>query len=311
MTALHPPDEVTAPLARSTLRLATRGSALALAQADLAATALVGAGAGPTETVVLRTKGDIEADTPASRMTGDGWFTSELEAALLDGRADAAVHSAKDLPSQLRGDLVLAAHLERADPRDAVITRDGAGLDALPEGASVATSSPRREAFLRALRPDLRVVPVRGNVDTRLRRLDEGRFDALLLACAGLDRIGLGGRIAERLDPRRFVPAPAQGAVALETRGGSDAAARCWLANHFPTSAAVVAERTVLTALGGGCRLPLGAHGRLEPVDGAEGWVRLVLMAALATPDGVRSVELDGPPGDAEALGARVAERLR
>jgi hydroxymethylbilane synthase len=206
---------------------------------------------------------------------------------------------------------VLAAHLERADPRDALVTRDGGGLDTLPAGASVATSSPRREAFLRALRPDLAVVPVRGNVDTRLRRLDEERFDALVVACAGLDRLGLGGRIAERLDPRRFVPAPAQGAVALETLGGSDAARRCWLANHFPTSAAVVAERAVLVTLGGGCRLPLGAWARLEPVDGAEGWVRLVVIAALATPDGVRSVEIDGPPGDAEALGARAAARLR
>ncbi|HEX3606054.1 MAG TPA: hydroxymethylbilane synthase [Candidatus Dormibacteraeota bacterium] len=311
MTALHPPGPASPPVTPSTLRLATRGSALARVQTELAARALAGAGAGPTEMVVLRTRGDVEAETPASRMTGDGWFTSELEAALVERRADAAVHSAKDLPSQLGQGLVLAAHLERADARDALVTRDGAGLDSLPAGARVATSSPRREAFLRALRPDLEVVPIRGNVDTRLRRLEEGRCDALVLACAGLDRLGLGGRIAERLDPRRFVPAPAQGAVALEALGGTDAARRCWLANHFPTSAAVVAERSVLVALGGGCRLPLGAWARLEEVDGAAGWLRLVLLAALATPDGVRTVELDGAPGDAEAVGARVAERLR
>ena len=311
MTALHPPDTESPAFTPATLRLATRGSALARVQTELAAAALTGAGAGPTEMVVLRTRGDVESETPASRMTGDGWFTSELEAALVEGRAEVAVHSAKDLPSQLRSGLVLAAHLERADCRDALVTRDGGGLDTLAPGASVATSSPRREAFLRILRPDLRVVPIRGNVDTRLRRLDEGRVDALVVACAGLDRIGLSGWIAERLDPRRFVPAPAQGAVALEALGGTDAARRCWLANHFPTSAAVVAERAVLVTLGGGCRLPLGAHARLEPVDGAEGWVRLVVLAALATPDGVRTVELDGPPGDAEALGAQVAEQLR
>jgi hydroxymethylbilane synthase len=313
VTSLHPssPAPPPPPPAAAILRLATRGSALARTQAGLAAAALASAGAGPTELLVLRTRGDVEADTPASRMTGDGWFTSELEAALVEGRAEVAVHSAKDLPSQLRDGLVLAAHLERADCRDALVTRDGGGLDALPAGASVATSSPRREAFLHILRPDLRVVPIRGNVDTRLRRLDEGRVDALVLACAGLDRIGLGGRIAERLDPRSFVPAPAQGAVGLETLAGSDAARRCWLANHTATSAAVTAERAVLTSLGGGCRLPLGAWARLEPIDGAEGWVRLVLIAALATAGGLRSVELDGEPGEAAALGARAAERLR
>jgi hydroxymethylbilane synthase len=311
VTAIHPSSPAPVPPASATLRLATRGSVLARTQAQLAATALAAAGAGPTEMLVLRTRGDVEAETPASRMTGDGWFTSELEAALVEGRAEVAVHSAKDLPSQLRSGLVLSAHLERADCRDALVTRDGGGLDTLAPGASVATSSPRREAFLRILRPDLRVVPIRGNVDTRLRRLDEGRVDALVVACAGLDRIGLGGWIAERLDPRRFVPAPAQGAVALEALADSDAARRCRLANHTPTSAAVVAERAVLTSLGGGCRLPLGVWARLEPVDGAEGWLRLVLLAALATPDGLRTVELDGPPGDAEALGARAAERLR
>jgi hydroxymethylbilane synthase len=300
-----------------TLRLATRGSALARAQAALAAAALGSAGAGPTDTVIVRTRGDVEADTPAALMTGDGWFTSELEAALLDGRAEVAVHSAKDLPSVLRDGLVLAAHLERADCRDALVTRDGGGLEALAEGAAVATSSPRREAFLRLLRPDLRVVPIRGNVDTRLRRLDEGRVDALVVAGAGLDRLGLADRIAERLDPRRFVPAPAQGALALEAVAGSDAARRCWLADHAATSAAVAAERAVLAGLGGGCRLPLGAWARIEQAesagDGHEngGWLQLVVVAALVTPEGLRSVELAGEPADAVALGTRAAERLR
>jgi hydroxymethylbilane synthase len=315
VTTARPAGSVPAPVITppATLRLATRGSALARTQAELAAAALARAGVGPTATVVLRTRGDLDADTPAALMTGDGWFTSELEAALLDGRADVAVHSAKDLPTRLRPGLTLASHLERADCRDALVSRDGGGLDDLPEGASVGTSSPRREAFLRLLRPDVRVVPMRGNVDTRLRRLDEGRVDALVVACAGLDRLGLGRRIVERLDPRRFVPAPAQGAVALEAVEGSDAARRCRRVEHAPTSAAVTAERTVVSSVGGGCRLPLGAWGRIEE-DAGEGGarvLRLVLLAALVTPDGLRSVELAGEPGDAAGLGRRAASRLR
>jgi hydroxymethylbilane synthase len=156
---------------------------------------------------------------------------------------------------------------------------------------------------------------MRGNVDTRLRRLDEGRVDALILACAGLDRLGLGHRITERLDPRRFVPAPAQGAIALEAVAASEWARRCWRVDHGPSSAAVTAERSMLSAVGGGCRLPLGAWARIEDGDGEEdarpGFLRLVLVAALVTPDGLRSVELAGEPGDAAALGRRAAERLR
>ena len=292
------------------LRIATRGSALARAQTELAIAALHSAAAVDTEVVVIRTRGDRSPDVPAAQMEGQGWFTAELERALLDGRADAAVHSAKDLPTQLAEGLAAAAHLERGDARDALVTRERATLDPLRPGAAVGTSSPRREAFLHALRPDLRAVPIRGNVDTRLGKLDAGEIDALLLAAAGLDRLGLGDRATERLDPRRFVPAPAQGVIAVETREGSAAAGACALADHAASSAAARAERTVLAELGGGCRLPVGAWARVEEK-------RLVLLAALAVEEpglGVvlRTAELAAPlDGDPRALGAEVAARLR
>jgi len=295
---------VTSPAASATLRLATRGSALARAQTELAAVALRAAGSTVVETVVIRTRGDRDQSTPAAQMEGEGWFTAELEAAVGDGRADAAVHSAKDLPTVLAPGLSVVAHLERADPRDALVSRHRGGLDGLPEGATVGTSSPRREAFLRALRPDLRTVAVRGNVDTRLRKLADGETDALLLACAGLDRLGLGDRVSERLDPRRVVPAPGQGAVAIEALDGAPAAAVCSAADHGPTTAAVRAERSLLATLGGGCLLPIGAWARWE--DG-----RLVVLGAVAGPDGVRTAELSSDGDDPDTLGAAVAARLR
>lgn len=294
-----------------TIRVGTRASLLARTQTELVVGEFSRANPDtPVETVLVSTYGDRSA-APLEQIGGTGVFVSALRDALLAGEIDVAVHSFKDLPTAPVTGINLAAVPRREDPRDALCARDGLSLLELPRGARVGTGSPRRAAQLRALDLGLDIVPIRGNVDTRLRKLDEGQVDALVVACAGLDRLGLGGRIAERLDPRRFVPAPAQGAVALEARGGTDAARRCWLANHFPTSAAVVAERAVLVTLGGGCRLPLGAYARLEPVDGAEGWVRLVVLAALATPGGVRTVELDGPPGDAVAVGTQAAERLR
>lgn len=289
--------------AAASLRLATRGSALARAQADLAVSALRAAGAAAAQLVVVRSEGDRRPDVPAAAMTGQGWFTAALERAVLEGRADAAVHSAKDLPGQPTEGLAVVAHLVRADARDALVSRGGVTLESLPQGASVATSSPRREAFLAALRPDLRCLPIRGNVDSRLRRLDEGEVDALLVAAAGLDRLGLGARAAQRLDPREFVPAPAQGAVALQAPLDSPAARACAGADDPGTTAAVTAERAVLTALGGGCRLPLGAWARWE--DGA-----LVVVAALAGPDGVRRAEVGGDASRAHRLGLEAAARL-
>ncbi len=286
-------------------RLATRGSRLALAQAALAADALRAAGvAAALETVVVRTQGDRQAATPVTRLVGEGWFSAALERELVEGRADAAVHSAKDLPSRLGAGLALAAFLERGDCRDGLVTGDGSGLAGLPRGAAVGTSSARRTAFLRLLRPDLVAVPIRGNVDTRLRKLEAGEVAGLLIACAGLDRIGASDRLSERLDPRLFVPAPCQGAIAIEAVAGSPAEAACAPADHRETRAAAVAERAVLAALGGGCLLPLGAWARVE-----EG--RLVLSAALDTGGEVRRAELGGDVGNPEELGARVAARLR
>jgi len=295
-----------APALPRALRVATRGSALARAQTDLAVAALQRAAGVQAEVLVVRTSGDRSPDVPAALMEGQGWFTAELEQALLDGRADAAVHSAKDLPTVLAGGLTVVAYLPRADARDALVTRDGRTLDNMPQGATIGTSSPRRDAFVRALRGDLRPVPIRGNVDTRLRKLDAGEVDGLLLACAGLDRLGLGARITERLDAHRFVPAPAQGVIAVEARIGSTAAQACAPADDADARAAVVAEREVLRRLGAGCRLPLGAWARVE-----EG--RLVLLGALALDDGsVRTAEESAErDADPRALGASVAARLQ
>jgi hydroxymethylbilane synthase len=287
-----------------TFRLATRGSRLALAQAALAAETLRAAGVDALEMLVIRTQGDEQPGTPVERLEGEGWFSAALELAISEGRADAAVHSAKDLPSGLAAGLGLAAFLERADCRDALVTRDGRGLVELESGASIGTSSARRAAFLHLLHPELVVVPIRGNVDTRLRKLEDGEVDGLLLACAGLDRIGAAGRISERLDARIFVPAPCQGAIAIETRSGGEAAAACASVDHLQTRVAAAAERAVLATLGGGCLLPLGAWARLE-----EG--RLVLTAALDTGGTLRRVELAGDAAAPEELGERVAARLR
>jgi hydroxymethylbilane synthase len=286
------------------IRLATRGSALARAQTALAEEALRAAGVDGVEMVVVRTTGDRSPETPLEQLEGVGWFTSELESALWDGRADAAIHSAKDLPADLREGLVIAANLHRGDCRDALVTRDGATLETLRDGATVGTSSPRRAAVFGVLRPELRPVAIRGNVDTRLRKLDEGQVDALILACAGLDRLGLGGRITQRLDPATFVPAPAQGAVTLEVVARSPAEALCARVDHAETTAAVVAERAVLRGMNGGCRLPLGAWARVEGG-------RLLLRASLVEAGSINHVDVEGDPSEAASLGALAAERLR
>ena len=291
-------------MSAAALRLATRGSRLARAQAALAAVRLQSCGVEAVETVVIQTQGDREPSTPVVELEGEGWFSAALERAIADGRADAAVHSAKDLPGRLGDGLEVAAFLERADCRDGLVSRDGRPLALVEAGASIGTGSPRRAALLRALRPDLRAVPIRGNVDTRLRKLDAGEVDGLLLACAGMDRIGAADRLAERLDPRIFVPAPCQGAIALETATQGPAADACGLADHPPTRAAALAERAVLAALGGGCLLALGAWARLEGD-------RLVLSAALEMGGVLRRVELPGDLRAPEELGTRVAERLR
>ncbi len=259
------------------LRLGTRGSRLALAQSATVAALLSERGVD-VEVVTIVTAGDTRAqDAPI----GEGVFVKAIEAALASGEIDVAVHSAKDVPLESDASLVIAAFPERADPRDALVTRgDATSLETLPAGAVVGTDSPRRAGFLRALRPDLRVVPLHGNVDTRLRRLDGGEADALLLACAGLDRLGFSARIAARIDPQVVPPAPGQGALAVQARAAdADALAALRELDDAAVRGAVVTERAVLRALGGGCRAPVGALATAR--DGG-----FELVAGSATPNG-------------------------
>ena len=235
------------------LVIASRGSQLALWQARWVAAQLSAAGQ-ECRIEIIKTTGDKITDVPLAKVGTKGLFTKEIEEALLDGRAHLAVHSLKDLPTELPEGLVLAAIPEREDPRDAMVGRTLANL---PMGAKVGTSSLRRAAQLRQLRPDLQVESIRGNLDTRLRKLDEGQYDAILLAAAGLKRLGWGDRIAEILSPEQMCPAVGQGALAIEARTGFDGAK---MLDHADTRTAVFAERAVLGALGGGCQVPIGAY---------------------------------------------------
>ena len=289
------------------IRIATRGSALALAQAGGIAQAVAAALGCETELVPIVTSGDRLAEAPLARIGGKGLFVKEIEEALLDGRADLAVHSAKDLPARLPPDLVLAAFPARADPRDALIGRAaGAQLRSLPHGARVGTGSARRGSQLLALRPDLVLVPLRGNVDTRLRRLAERELDAILLACAGLDRLGRADAIHERIDPGTLLPAVGQGTLALETRAGDPLAEELLALDDATTRACLAAERTFLRELEGDCNVPLAAYA--EPLAGG----RLRLRALVASPDGRALVrrEEGGRLADAEAAGRRAAEHV-
>jgi hydroxymethylbilane synthase len=245
-----------------TLRLATRGSALALAQSRLVVEGLQAAWPElRVELVTVVTEGDRRRDVPAATLGGKGIFTAAVQQAVLDGRADLAVHSAKDLPAAQVPGLVLAAVPRRDDPRDVLVGRSGlAGLDDLGPGARVGTGSPRRVALLRWLRPDLELVPLRGNVDSRIRRLHGGELDAVVLAAAGLRRLGLAGEAAVPLDPEAFTPAPGQGTLAVEAREDDTRALGLLSAlTHRPSRVALRAERSFLRRLGGSCTLPAGA----------------------------------------------------
>lgn len=284
-------------------RLGTRGSALARAQTRLVADRLVASG-WDVEIVPIRTGGDRAQRDPSFPLAR-GAFVKELETALLDGRIDLAVHSAKDMPTEEAPGVVVAALPPRGDPRDALVTRDGAGLHDLPEGARVATESPRRRAFLLSERPDLEIVGIRGNVDTRISRMDEGRCDALVLALAGLERLGLAERVAEAFEPERMVPAVGQGALAVQARADDPVTAAIAFLDHEPTRRAVTAERAFLAAMGGGCRVPFAGHARLE--DG-----ELVILGAALEPEGREVVRrtIRGPAGDPIRLGGRLAREL-
>ena len=309
MTQTSPDPTLDSVPAARTLRLALRGSRLSIVQAEQAVALLRQRWpALRVELLTVTTRGDRDRETPLAEIDSpDGIFTRGVEAELLAGRAEVAVHSLKDLPTATDPALVLATFPPRADARDALVSRHAAGFDGLPHGATLGTSSPRRAAQALALRPDLRVVSVRGNVDTRLRKLREGQVDALLLAAAGLERLGLLDEAAELLPIDRFTPAVGQGALAVQCRAEDEPTRRLLAAiDDPPTRAAVTAERTFLRALGGGCRLPLSAYGQ---VNGD----RLSLRGFIATPDGreAHADALEGSADEPELLGRELAERLR
>jgi hydroxymethylbilane synthase len=294
------------------LRIGTRGSALALWQARTVAGTIEQAGSR-AEILVIKTGGDRLQERPLSEVGGKRLFVKEIEDALLAGDIDIAVHSAKDMSAVLPEGLAIAAVLAREDPRDALVLGEHvrvvdfhSALHHLGEAPAIATGSVRRIAQLAAVIPQAIFAPIRGNVDTRLGKLDRGEFEALVLAAAGLRRLGLGGRISAAIPVDQCIPAPGQGIVAIEIRAG-DSRARSAVASANDATAAVslAAERSIVSALGGGCQLPLGAIAIHEDR-------RLTLHAVVATPDGSRAIRSvgSGPVSDPEALGARVADDL-
>ena len=286
------------------VRLGTRGSALAVAQSRQVAEALRASSGRPVELVEVVTTGD-RSTAPVQRL-GVGVFVSALRDALTGGEIDIAVHSYKDLPTEPAPGLVIAAVPERADPRDVLVAADGVGLAKLPAGARVGTGAPRRIAQLNALDAGLTCVPIRGNVDTRIRKVESGELDAVVLAAAGLQRLGRLTEVTEFLDPDVVLPAPAQGALAVECRE-SDTELRAALAvlDDPATRAAVLAERALLAALEAGCSAPVGGYATVE--DGV-----LSLRGAVATVDGSTSIRRTGTgtPADAESVGRRLAAEL-
>jgi len=288
----------------SRIRLGTRGSRLALAQSRWVEAQLRRAHPDLTvELVTIKTTGDRFADQPLSTIGGKGVFVKEIEEALTEGRIDCAVHSMKDVPSELASGLVIAAVPPREDARDVLISGQG-GLAELARGARVGTSSLRRMALVRALRQDLTVRELRGNVDTRLRKLDAGELDALVLASAGLRRLGIARVDSEVLSPRHFVPAIGQGALAVESRA-DDTVEVLRVLDDPPTHAAVSAERAFLQRVGGSCRTPLAAHA----VVGGD---HVQIDALIASPDGTRVIrgERSGRASDGVALGTDLADEL-
>ncbi len=288
--------------------IASRQSALAMWQARHVQSCITALYPGvAVEILGLTTEGDRRLSVSLAAIGGKGLFVKELEEAMAEGRADMAVHSAKDVPVHLPEGYLLAAMLEREDPRDAFVSNRYEGLAALPTGARVGTSSARRQCQLGARYPRLRIEPLRGNVDTRLRKLDAGQYDAVILAAAGLKRLGLGHRITSALALEECLPAPGQGALGLECRiDRTDLAELLAQLDDAATARCVTAERAFSRALAGSCNVPLGAYAGIDG-DGMR------LRGFVGTPDGARTVsgELSGPAGDAEALGLALAEELK
>ncbi|EGU17921.1 hydroxymethylbilane synthase [Vibrio mimicus] len=289
------------------IRIATRQSPLALWQANYVKDALMAAHPGlKVELVTMVTRGDVILDTPLAKVGGKGLFVKELEVAMLEGRADLAVHSMKDVPVDFPQGLGLVTICEREDPRDAFVSNTYAKIDDLPSGAVVGTCSLRRQCQLKAARPDLVIKELRGNVGTRLSKLDAGEYDAIILAAAGLKRLELESRIRSFIEPEQSLPAVGQGAVGIECRL-DDQRVRELLAplNHTDTADRVRCERAMNLTLQGGCQVPIGSYALL---DGDEIWLR----ALVGEPDGSQIVrgEIRGPRSEAEQLGITLAEQL-
>jgi hydroxymethylbilane synthase len=299
-------------MAQSTalLRIGTRGSPLALVQACMVARQLADALDAKEDDialVVIRTSGDMIQDRPLAEAGGKGLFTKEIEEALLDRRIDVAVHSAKDMPTVLPAGLMLAACLAREDPRDVFISRKARSLADLPQGATLGTASLRRRAMAKRLRPDLRVTPLRGNVETRLRKLDEGQVDATILALAGMKRLGLAHHVTKIMEAHEFLPAVGQGAIAIETRA-DDLHARAMLTriDHADTFTAIACERAFLAVLDGSCRTPIGGHAEISGDT-------IHFRGLLAHPDGEPSYECrtSGPRAAAAELGTEAGRVIK
>jgi hydroxymethylbilane synthase len=294
------------------LTIGSRGSKLALWQSEWVKARLQALDPEASVRIeVFKTSGDVMRDVPLASIGGQGAFTKELELALLDRRVHIAVHSLKDLPTVVPEGLAITATPEREDPRDALVLRAGAdasnaSLRSLSQGAVVGTSSLRRIAQLKHLRPDVEIKDLRGNVDTRLRKLDAGEFDAVILASAGLRRLGFAARISAPIETEEMLPAVSQGALGIETRADdSETNALVSRLDHAPTRAAVLAERALLRSLGGGCQVPIAAHATL---DGA----RLRLDGLVASLDGgeVLRDSIEGEASDASAVGEALAARM-
>ena len=294
----------------SVLRIGSRGSPLALIQARAVQSRLAAAAgldSGRIEIVAIRTTGDVVQDRPLAEAGGKGLFTKEIEEALIAGKIDLAVHSSKDLPTFLPAGLVLAGFLPREDPRDAFISRKAKTLRELAAGAVVGTASPRREALVKRLRPDLKVVTLRGNVETRLAKLDAGEVDATILAVAGLKRLGLLAEATAILDPDEFLPAVGQGAIGIETRA-DDANTRALVAkvDDPDTAIALAAERAFLAVLDGSCRTPIGGHAEINGEN-------IRFRGVIVKPDGSEAFEVsrEGRREAAAELGADAGRELR
>lgn len=308
--------------AKRTVRIGTRGSQLALAQAGEIKTALEAVHPNlEVQLVTIKTSGDQSQQVPPGETAIKepmapfkgavgplkGLFVKEIEEALIEGRIELAIHSAKDMETNLPDGLKLAAVPARQDPRDALVSRNGATLKELPAGSKVGVSCARRVAQLKRLRRDLELVPIRGNVDTRLKKLEEGRFDAVVLAACGLIRLGLQSKVNETLEPDQFLPAPGQGALGIEIRQDrQDLAELLKPLDASDSHDEVRAERALLKALGGSCQVPIGALGRVK--EGS-----LTLSAVVLSPDGLKAIrkEMTGPKQAAEKLGIELASHLR